>query len=85
MRKWYGAAAAAAVAAMLSATAPGAALALPMGTTAEALDQAAPALAEAAQYRRRSYRPRVVCGVRYRRFYNGLFWSTAPVRVCWRR
>lgn len=85
MRTWFGVAAAAAVAVTIGVMAPEKALAFPSGLTAESLNEAAPALAESAQYRRRAYRPRIVCGVRYRRFYNGLFWSTAPVRVCWRR
>lgn len=49
---------------------------------AESARSAAPALTEQVRSRKR---PRIVCGVRYRRFYNGIFWSRAPFRVCWRR
>ncbi|WP_342360508.1 hypothetical protein [Terrarubrum flagellatum] len=83
MRAFPGLAVAALGLAVLSAPS---AQALTIAPTVTAVEDAAPVLIEQAQYRRRYYyRPRVVCGVRYRQFYNGLFWQTAPIRVCWRR
>ena len=52
---------------------------------ADAIDRAAPRLTEEAWHRGRPHRSRVVCATRYRQFYNGLFWQTAPIRTCWRR
>jgi hypothetical protein len=55
------------------------------GSAGDALDRAAPAQFEPAWHRGRPHRGRLVCAIRHRPFYNGLFWRTAPVRVCWRR
>ncbi|OJY34754.1 MAG: hypothetical protein BGP06_18125 [Rhizobiales bacterium 65-9] len=79
MAKWL---ALAAIAGALGLSA--SAQAAPLAPAAEGVRDALPSLTEPAQARR-AKRPRIVCSVRYRPFYNGLFWSQAPVRVCWRR
>jgi hypothetical protein len=73
-------------AAALSFAAPQAAeAAFAPGPAGEALTDAAPLVTGPVWHRGRPHRGRVVCTIRYRRFFNGLFWNTAPVRVCWRR
>lgn len=84
--KMMAAIAAAACAAAVSMAAPREANAFAGSSAADGIAQASPVAVAQARYRRGYYyRPRVVCSVRYRQFYNGLFWQTAPVRVCWRR